>query len=169
MTCAAQIETAARHLARCTPADQDALEKFYNDFEPKGAALGLPPRTPEAVHLWIESLRAYPGFVIREGDAIVGHALLCPEVYTGEVAVFVKAGHRGQGLGKRLLRAVIAAAADLDLCRVWGVCEPSNVAMLRLAHSCGFTPGKELGEFSLELSCLRPCPRPSFEPHASHT
>lgn len=155
MTCAENIGTGALRLARLTPERQSALEEFYNQFEPKGAALGLPPRSPEAVHEWIQSLRKYPNFLMLDGDAIVGHAMLCPEVYTGEVAVFVREGYRGQGLGKRLLQAVIAEALEMDLRRIWGICEPDNVAMLRLAHACGFTPGKDLGEFFLDAENLQ--------------
>jgi L-amino acid N-acyltransferase YncA len=145
-------------LEKYGPARQAELEAFYNAFEPKGAALGLPPRCPDAVHNWIESLRAFPGFLMLDGEAIVGHAVLCPEVYTGEVAVFVASKARGQGIGKRLLSALIAEAVELDLRRIWGVSEPDNIPMLRLARSCGFQSGKELGEFSLDLRTIHHSP-----------
>jgi len=144
----------ALQLTRYTRDMRAQLEAFYNAFEPKGSALGLPPRTPEAVGEWLDYIRAYPGFVMRDGERIVGHALLCPETYTAEVAVFVSQEYRGRGVGKRLLQAVIAEAVDLDLRRIWGVSEPDNVAMLRLAHSCGFLPGEELGEFYLDSARL---------------
>lgn len=148
-------------LVRYTAEWQPGLEAFYNAFEPKGTALGLPPRAPEAVHIWLESLRNYTNFLMVHGDCVVGHALLCPDTYTGEVAVFVGAQYRGQGIGKRLLMAVIAEAVDMDLRRIWGISEPDNVAMLRLAHSCGFAPGKELGEFTLDMAELHRQPLPS--------
>ena len=145
-------------LVQYTQQQRAKLEAYYNAFEPKGAALGLPPRTPEGVHEWIQSLDKYPSFLALDGEEIAGHALLCPETYTGEVAVFVKEGYRGQGIGKRLLQALIATALEMDLRRIWGITEPDNVPMLRLAHACGFMPGKEMGEFSLDLSNLRPLP-----------
>ena len=38
----------ACEVRRATPADRDALVEMYLSFEPKGAALGLPPyRQPE--------------------------------------------------------------------------------------------------------------------------
>ncbi len=139
-------------LARYTREMRAQLELFYDAFQPKGSALGLPPLAPEAVREWLDSIQAYPGFVMRLGERIVGHALLCPETYTGEVAVFVDQEFRGRGIGKRLLLALIAEAVDMDLRRIWGITEPDNVPMLRLAHACGFLPEKNLGEFSLDLT-----------------
>lgn len=139
-------------LIRYTAEMRPHLEAFYDAFEPKGASLGLPPRSPDAIRDWLNSIAMYPSFVVRVGERIVGHSLLCPDTYTGEVAVFVGKDYRGRGLGQRLLLALIAEAMELDLRRVWGISEPDNVAMLRLAHKCGFQPGKDLGEFFLEMS-----------------
>ena len=143
--------TKSLKLVRYTPGLRGQLESFYNAFEPKGAALGLPPRTPEAVHDWIGGIEKCASFLMLEDGHIIGHSMLCQDTYSGEVAVFVAAGHRGQGIGKRLLQAVIAEAVELDLRRIWGIAEPDNVAMLRLAHACGFLPGKEMGEFTLDV------------------
>ncbi len=142
----------AIELVRYTREMRAQLEAFYDAFDPKGGALGLPPRTPEMVRDWLDSIEPFPNFIVVNGTRIIGHALLCPETYTGEVAVFVDRKYRGRGLGRRLLLALMAEAMDLDLRRIWGISEPDNVAMLRLAHSCGFQPGKELGEFFLEMT-----------------
>jgi len=150
-------------MVRYGPELRTQLEDFYNTFSPKGAALGLPPRTADGVHEWIHSLDQYAGFVMLDGETVVGHALLCPETYTGEVAVFVRESHRGQGIGKRLLQALIAQAMELDLRRIWGITETDNVPMLRLAHSCGFAAGKELGEFTLDLANAHRLVMPSLE------
>jgi L-amino acid N-acyltransferase YncA len=143
-------------LVRFTPELRPALDIFYDSFEVKGAALGLPPRTAELQRQWLDSLMPFHNFVVLDGERVAGHATLCPEVYTGEVAVFIHQDYRGYGLGRRLLQALIAEALDLHLRRIWGVAEPDNLPMLRLAASCGFVPSREAGEFFLELENLAP-------------
>lgn len=139
-------------LRRATPSDRGALVAMYLSFEPKGAALGLPPR--KDVESWLDRLSAYPNFVALAEGRVVGHAMLCPEGDSGEVAAFVHQDYRGLGLGSKLLRELIDEARQRGLHRVWGVMDPDNVLMLRLAHSLGFLPGKERGEFLLQLdSC----------------
>ena len=48
-----QEETAVE-LRRVTPADREALVEMYLSFEPKGAAMSLPPR--KDVDQWLDSL-----------------------------------------------------------------------------------------------------------------
>ncbi len=136
-------------LRRVTPADREALVKMYLSFEPKGACLGLPPR--EDPGSWLDRLSAYPNFLLEAPGRIVGHAVLCTDGDSAEVAVFVHQDFRGRGLGKRLLHEVVVEARRRRLRRVWGVTEPDNIPMLRLANSLGFAPGENLNEFYLDL------------------
>ena len=139
-------------LRRATPADRAGLAAMYWSFEPKAAAFGLPPRAnPER---WLDSLTGYPNFIVLAEGQIVGHAVLCPEGSSAEVAVFVHQDFRRRGLGKRLLGELIKEAQRLHLRRLWEVTESANVQMLRLARSLGFLPGHERGEFYLDLEKL---------------
>ena len=134
---------------RATPADRDALVAMYRSFAPKGACLGLPPRRdPER---WLDSLSPYPNFLIEATGRVIGHAVLCTDGDSAEIAVFVHQDYRGRGLGKRLLSEAIAEARRLGLARIWGMTELDNVPMLRLAHSLGFVSGKDPREFYLDL------------------
>ncbi len=145
-----QIRTlSAPKLRRERLADERALDEMYVSFEPKGASLGLPPRGDPAA--WVHSLQDSPNFLVEVDGRIVGHSVLCPEGDSGEVAVFVHQDFRGKGLGKMLLGEVLTEAKRLGLKRVWGITEPDNVAMLRLAHSLGFRSGNDLSEFHLNL------------------
>jgi L-amino acid N-acyltransferase YncA len=148
----AVAESTAGHafrLERATVADRAALVEMYLNFDPKGAALGLPPRKdPNA---WLESLSQYPNFVVKVGDRVVGHGALCIEGETGETAVFVHQDWRGHGIGKLLLKELIAESRRQDLRRVWGMAAPDNFVMLRLADSLGFVPGSDPGVFHLDL------------------
>jgi L-amino acid N-acyltransferase YncA len=137
-------------LRRATASHRQALVAMYETFEPKGAALGLPPRTdPEP---WLESIRAFPNFIVTQKGRIVGHAVICPDGDSAEVAVFVHQDHRGRVLGKALLGALVEEGRRLGLRRIWGTTDWENVPMLRLAHSLGFVTGADPEVFTLDLS-----------------
>jgi len=139
----------ALRLERATPADRDAMVEMYQTFDPKGAAMGLPPwKDPGR---WLETLTPFPNFLVRAADRIVGHGVLCIEGDSGETAIFVHQDWRGHGIGKLLLLELIEEGRRLGLRRVWGMSAPDNYVMLRLAESLGFVPGSDLGVFHLDL------------------
>ena len=145
---------AGYELRRATPGDMPALVAMYDSFEPKGAALGLPPRAnPER---WLEDVSAFPNFVVSCEGRIVGHGIVCPDDDTAEVAVFVHQSQRSRGLGKWLLSALVDEARSLGLRRIWGTTDLENVPMLRLAHSLGFITGADPEVFTLELPAAVP-------------
>jgi RimJ/RimL family protein N-acetyltransferase len=134
---------------RALPEDRAALTAMYMDFEPKAAASGLPPRSnPE---FWLDQLVGYPNFVVEAGGLLIGHAVLCPQGDSAEVAVFVHQSARNRGLGKVLLGELVKEAQRLGIRRVWGFTDMDNVPMLRLARSLGFRQGEDPGEFCLFL------------------
>jgi hypothetical protein len=55
-----------------------------------------------------------------------------------EVSVYVRAEYRGRGVGRRLLRAVIAESERHGIWTLQGGTFPENEASLRLQQSCGF-------------------------------
>jgi GNAT superfamily N-acetyltransferase len=134
-------------VGRAQASDHAALEAMYAAFEPKAEALGLPPLHAEDTARWLEGLSSFPNFLAWEGDRVVGHGAVCADGDSAEVAVFVHQDFRGRGIGRRLLNELIAEAQRLGLRRVWGIAAPDNIPMLRLAYSCGFIPGDEMGEF----------------------
>jgi GNAT superfamily N-acetyltransferase len=132
-----------------TAANRPGLVEMYLSFDPKGLALGLPPRKDPA--RWLESLSAFPNFVVKVNGRIVGHGVLCIEGDSGETAVFVHQDWRGHGIGKVLLKELIAEGRRQHLRRVWGMAAPDNFVMLRLADSLGFVAGSDPGVFHLDL------------------
>jgi len=141
-------------LRRATPGDMPALVAMYESFEPKGAALGLPPRANP--RRWLADISAFPNFVVSNEGRIVGHGLVCPDGDVAEVAVFVHQSQRSRGLGKWLLSALVDEARSLGLRRIWGTTDLENAPMLRLAHSLGFITGADPEVFTLELPAAVP-------------
>jgi len=155
MIAKAQVErVTALELRRATREDRRDLVAMYLSFEPKGAAMGLPPhKEPQQ---WLDRLAAHPNFIVRIDGRLVGHAVLCVRGYTGEIALFIHQDYRGRGLAKKVLRETIEEARRLGLRRVWAVAEFDNFPMFRLALSLGFVPGKNPHEFYLDLRTPAP-------------
>ncbi len=142
--------TAQCTVRRAAPEDRERLLRMYATFEPKAAALGLPPVDPQRCGAWLDTLAGGANFVAMHASDVVGHAVLYPDGDSGEVAVFVHQDWRGCGFGRQLLTALVQHARAIGLKRVWGIAEPDNVPMLRLAGTCGFTETFS-GEFYANL------------------
>jgi GNAT superfamily N-acetyltransferase len=138
-------------IRRAEPEDRAALLEMYRAFQPKAEALGLPPLRQSDTEQWLDRLANYPNFLAWSGEQLAGHAAICPDGDSAEVAVFVHQDYRGRGAGRALMNELIAEAQRLGLNRIWGIATPDNIPMLRLAYSCGFIPGEEMGEFYREL------------------
>lgn len=124
------------------PSDRPALEVFYHDFEPKRAAQGLPPKDPERIARWLDSVLRQGQHLLTFLDGrLVGHALLVPTGEEGisEYAVFLHRDHRGRGLGTELNRAAIESAREAGLRGLWLSVEPHNRAALRSYEKAGFS------------------------------
>jgi GNAT superfamily N-acetyltransferase len=124
-----------------SPSDRAELRAMYEGFEPRPASLGLPPAS--GVDRWLEGLNAAIHLIAVADDTAIGHGLLCAEGDSGEVAVFVRQEFRVQGIGRRLLDALIDEARKRGLRSIWGITELDNVPMLRLAHAAGFVQDAE--------------------------
>ena len=57
--------------------DRPTLESFYDDFDPKRAAQGLPPEGPARVARWLDGiLREGKHLVVEREGRMIGHAML---------------------------------------------------------------------------------------------
>ena len=141
-------------LRSATPADGGALIEMYRGFEPKGAALGLPPR--KEIEKWLDGLARYLNFVVFVDGCLAGQGALCSAGHTGEVALFVHQDFRKRGLGQRLLAAMVSEARLAGLRRIWGTAEMVNYGALGMARALGFVAGKYPNEYYLDLKKSEP-------------
>lgn len=122
--------------------DREALQSFYEAFEPKRAAQGLPPIGPDRIRRWLDGVLGEGIHLLAlRGERLIGHSFLVP---TGsgdvhEYAVFLAAAERGRGVGTGLNGAAIEAARHAGIRRLWLSAEPHNRAAIRSYEKVGFT------------------------------
>ena len=130
-----------------TPADWEQVRLIYQDGIATGQAT-FEVAAP-AWEQWEGAHHPFARLVARSGGCVVGWAALSPvsrrRCYAGvaEVSVYVGARHRGQGIGRQLMRAVIAESERHGIWTLQGATFPENEASLRLQRACGF---REIGK-----------------------
>jgi len=105
------------------------------------------PRTPESMVAWFATKRAN-GFPVigaeDESGKLLGFAsygtfrAFPAYKYTVEHSVYVEAGHRGAGLGRRLMEAIIAEAVAHDVHVMVGAIDAANAGSIGLHERLGF-------------------------------
>lgn len=113
----------------------------------EGIATGLATFETEAPEWerWSASHLPRPRLVARSAhEGLTGWAALSHAsgraVYRGvaEVSVYVAASHRGRGLGRALLEALVRASEDAGVWTLQAGIFPENAASLALHERCGF-------------------------------
>jgi L-amino acid N-acyltransferase YncA len=125
-----------------TPADWPQVRAIYVD----GIATGLATFETGAPswEQWDAGHLPNCRLVARRGESVVGWAALSPvsrrPCYAGvaEVSIYVGAAYRSGGVGRALLRALIAESEQYGLWTLQGATFAENTASLRLLTSCGF-------------------------------
>jgi|SRR4051812_37911015 L-amino acid N-acyltransferase YncA len=127
----------------------EAILAIFNDAILNSTALyDYKPRTMEIIAAWFEtkSKGNYPiiGMENDSGELMgfgsYGTFRVHPAYkYSVEHSVYVDARFRGQGVGKRLLQEVIAAAQAQDYHILVGAIDAGNSVSIRLHESLGFS------------------------------
>ena len=122
------------------PEDATALRLFYEEFEPKRRAHGLPPEKPERIQSWLQVVLEQGVHLVVVRDRLIGHAFVTPTDRVGvcEYAVFLHQDYRGQGIGTRLNLSMTEAARAAGVRKLWLTVEPRNKAALRSYLKVGF-------------------------------
>jgi len=93
---------------------------------------------------WDQAHLPFARLVARQGDALAGWAALSPVsqrcVYGGvaEISVYVSDLHRGLGVGRKLLEALINESEQNGIWTLQAGIFPENVGSLALHQRCGF-------------------------------
>ena len=93
---------------------------------------------------WDQAHLSFARLVAQQGDATVGWAALSPVsqrcVYGGvaEVSVYVSISHRGSGVGRKLLDALINESEQNGIWTLQAGIFPENVGSLVVHQRCGF-------------------------------
>jgi phosphinothricin acetyltransferase len=136
-----------------TEADLQSILDIYNDAVLNTTAVyDYEPHTLEMRRQWfrIKEAQGYPVFVAEENGQVVGFSSIGPwrawaaYKYSVENSIYVAAGQRGKGIGKKLLEPLIKAAEELDLHTIIAGIDSTNEVSIKLHERFGF---KEVGHF----------------------
>ena len=128
------------------PADAEAIRDIYNlEVAESTVTFDLVARTLEQQQEWLaDHAGAHPAIVaVRDGE-IVGFGSLSPYkerpayATTVEDSLFVHRGHRGEGVGRRLLDELLVLAKDNGFHTVIARIVGDNEASIRVHETCGF-------------------------------
>ena len=132
----------------CGPAYAGQILAIFNDAIATSTALyDYRPRTLEMMRTWFENKQRgnFPvvGAMAPDGELMgfgsYGTFRAWPAYqYTVEHSIYVAAKFRGQGIGKRLLQEIIAAAQAQDYHVLIGVIDSENQVSIGLHRKLGF-------------------------------
>ena len=132
----------------CGESFSEQILAIFNDAIRTSTALyDYQPRGLDSMAAWFEAKRKgdFPvlGAVSESGEllgfASFGTFRAWPAYkYTVEHSVYVAAAHRGQGVGKRLLREIIAAAEKQDRHVLVGCIDSQNTVSIAMHRTFGF-------------------------------
>lgn len=126
-----------------------AILEILNEAIANSTALyDYAPRPPEAMAAWFATKRAN-GFPVVGVESAAGELLGFASYgafrawpaykYSVEHSVYVHKDHRGRGLGRRLLAAIVAAARERERHMLVGAIDADNAASIALHTRHGFT------------------------------
>ncbi len=131
------------------PADAAAIARIYNQgIEDRIATFETRPRTTEDVVGWFDGV--HPVVVAEDGGRVVGFASTSSyqprECYAkiAHFSVYVARDHRGRGVGRRTLEALVEESRKAGLHKLLSRVFPENIASLAACRAAGF---REVGVY----------------------
>ncbi len=126
--------------------DLQDLSKMYDEFEPKGRVMGLPPAQEETRHEWMMGIvEGWFNIVAVLENRIVGHAALDKPAgrNTREFMIFVHQDYQNKGIGQALTFSVLDEARVMKVEKVWIVVENLNRIAITVFKKAGFSFASE--------------------------
>jgi len=124
------------------PEDWQQVRQIYLD----GLATGQASFEVEAPswESWDQRFHRHSQLIVRENGHVIAWAALAPvssrPCYAGvaEATLYVAVDHRGRGIGKRLLQALIESSEQNGIWSLYGATFPENTASIKLQLAYGF-------------------------------
>ena len=143
-------------IRRATVADLDAITRIYDDaILNTVATFDTEPKTFEQQMVWFSEHDSGHALLVAEEDGVVvGWGSIsewsdrCAYSCTGEVSLYVEKEHRGRGVGRKLLEAIVEEGKKGNFHTLLARISEGNQASVNLFKSEGFeTVGvmKEVG------------------------
>src|SRR5579863_8328965 len=124
--------------------DAPAITEIYNQgIEDRIATFETEPRAVADIAPWFDSAHAFVSVVDAEGQ-VQGYAVAHPYADrccyrgVGEFSVYVRRSHRGRGVGRVAMDALIEASKEAKLWKLLSRVFPENRASLSLMKRMGF-------------------------------
>jgi phosphinothricin acetyltransferase len=123
-------------------ADWTSVSRIYAE----GMSTGIATFETEvpSYDIWNQKFLNEPRLVAHRGDEVLGYAVLSQvskrEVYKGvaEVTIYVDLNHKGKGIGKKLLSALVEESEKAGFWTLQAVIFTENMASIALHKYCGF-------------------------------
>ncbi len=134
------------NIRRATPRDLESITDIYNQAILKTTAtFDTVPKTLDEQRIWFEGHDPkHPILVVESDGSVVGWASLsewsgrCAYSDTAEISLYIKEGCRGQGLGRKLLEALVSEGARVGLHTVIARIAEGNDISIHLHEAFGF-------------------------------
>jgi len=133
-------------IRKATFEDLGAITEIYNEAILKTVAtFDTKPKTEAEQQSWFDHHGAkYPILIAKEGNLVVGWASLsmwsdrCAYADTAEASLYVREGHQGRGIGRKLNEAIIKEGRKAGLHTLIARIAEGNEISIHLAELAGF-------------------------------
>jgi phosphinothricin acetyltransferase len=133
-------------IRKATPSDVAAIAEIYNEaILTTDASFDVEPKTVEEQQRWFEEHGSKNPILVAEiNGKVVGWASLsqwssrCAYSDTAEISLYIKDGFRNRGIGKKLMRTILAEGQKVGLHTIITRITSGNIISIRLHEQFGF-------------------------------